>query len=394
LSSHRHRTEEPVAIDPILEQAIATLLPDLGSLEPVGNRPFLVLGTRGQQDVRIRRWPDGTVQERVRFIHRLQELLRAEPPVLCARPVPDTAISRAWTVIDGKLVDVQEWLPGRAAQSRTKAQEEDGHTVHRPAPLEAAQHATLVRHVASCHARSSSLATSRNAPHASLEQVLRAIDQTWSATRVRLRPTAPTSPPIQRWLRLSEQVIPAAKESARALEQEPMRMAVAHLSLWPGHVLIDRDDNVSLLDFGAAVSTVPLLDVAQLVTRFAGWTGDNAEQVLGQYADVRPLTPHERRALPAVAGLDLIIESARLLRIGYAGAARQSSREAVSARAGALDMLNSLEAVLPAVVRGDAPPVSFVKRQKLAAIKRSASSNEAKKATADKKPGGPRKRKS
>ena len=388
---HRREDLEPIEFDPMLQQAMKRMLPGITSWAPVGDRPFLAIGTRDERDLRIRRWPDGTSPERVRFVHRLQDQLRGEAPILCARPISDTAISESWLVVEGKLIDVQEWLPGRAAIGRAKAQEQDGHTVHRPVALDDSHYAMLIGRVATGHRRSEALATSRHAPLAPVEHVLRAIDQSWGAARVRLRPSAPTTPPIQRWLRLGEQALPAALDAIRAMDQQGLRMVIAHLSLWPAHVLVDREDNVALLDFGAAVSTTPLLDVAQLITRFAGWTGDNAELVLGHYAGVRPLSPQERRALPSFAALDLILEAARLLRLGYGGVVQPSSREAVSARLGAQDMLNSLEAVLPTVVRGDGP-VPFVKRQKLAAIKRSAGGGPVKPSPA-KKTGGPRRRK-
>jgi hypothetical protein len=130
-------------------------------------------------------------------------------------------------------------------------------------------------------------------------------------------------------------------------------------------VLVDRAQVTGLLDFSAAVVTTPLLDVSQLVTRFAGWTGEHAEYVLGKYTELRMLSPEERRTLPAVAAMDMVIEAARLLRLGYGGDIPSSSREAVAARAGAQEMLNSIEAVAGSVARA-ADPVPFAKRRRLA----------------------------
>ena len=367
----RETETETNPFDPVLERAIGKMLPDAGSWTPVGGRSFLALGTWGDRDLRVRRWPNGTSQERVRFVNRLHTSFNTAEPLLCARPFTETAISESWLVVDGILVDVQEWLPGKSLVGRATSHADDGHAVHRPVPLTPEQHIPVIQRIAASHQRSALLAADRHAPHAPIPQVMKAIGQAWGAARVSLRPKAPITPPIQRWLKLGEQVLPAAEEAIKGIELTTANTVIAHLDLWPGHLIIDRADEIRLIDYSLAVATTPLLDIAQLVTRFPGWTGENAEQVLGHYADVRSLSPDERRTLPAFAALDLVIEAGRLLRLGYTGALPTSSRGAVAARAGAQDMLNSLEAVLPAVVRGS-NPVPFVKRQKLAKIKSAA----------------------
>jgi hypothetical protein len=62
--------------------------------------------------------------------------------------------------------------------------------------------------------------------------------------------------------------------------------------------------------------------------------------------------------------MDMVIEAARLLRLGYVGDLQPGSRQAVAARMGAQDLLNSIEAVAGSVLRA-ADPVPFAKRRRL-----------------------------
>jgi Ser/Thr protein kinase RdoA (MazF antagonist) len=190
---------------------------------------------------------------------------------------------------------------------------------------------------------------------ATVLDLLDGVGQSWRLARHTLRPIAPTHPPVQRWLRLGEQLLPAAERAILEANLHQLRPVVAHAGLWPAHVLVERATVTGLLDFGAAVVTTPLLDVAQLVTRFAGWTAEHAELVLASYSGAFLLTPEERRTLPAMAALDLVVEAARLLRFGYAEVLPPASVQATAAKAGALAMLDSMEAVTGAVVRAAKP---------------------------------------
>lgn len=358
-----HSTEP--AIDPLLATALDTLLPGHEGEQPVGGRPFLVRLPYAGIDIRARRWPAGTVPERVAFVHRLQSVLAAAAPGLAATPFAAPG-KPPFLPLDGAVVDVQTWLPGRPASGRFNPALVDGQTLHRPHAVDADDRRRTIAGVAELHARTQTLARDKTVPIASAGQIVRVVEHGWRDARSRLRPAARDFPPIQRWLRGSEQVLAAAEDALTAGQLGERPLVVAHLDLWPAHVLLD-EDRIRLLDFGAAVATTPLLDLAQLVTRFDGWTGERAESAIADYTDVRPLSPDERRLLPAVAALDLVIEAGRLLRLGYVDELPLGSNATSAARQGAIDMLNSLEAVTPAVVRA-ANPVPFAKRRRLERI--------------------------
>lgn len=354
-----------MTIDPAILAAARRLLPGSPALSIVGERPFLVRASVDGRDVRLRRWPDATVPERVRFVSRLMSHLAGAEPTVCAAPYPTKDGKEPVVQVGGAMVDAQIWLPGHAAAERSQTQLADGHTLHRPAPLSDDRLDALIALVAAVHLRSARFATDRTSPTAPVGQVLRAIGQSWRLARVNLRPSAPSYPPIQRWIRLGEQVLPPAEQAIVEANLHQRAPVIAHLSLWPAHVLVDRARVTGILDFSAAVATTPLVDLSQLITRFAGWTGDHAERVIGRYAEERGLTPEERRALPAVAAMDMVIEAARLLRLGYGGAIPSASQAAVAARAGAQDLLNSIEALAASVVRA-ADPVPYAKRRRIA----------------------------
>jgi hypothetical protein len=143
-------------------------------------------------------------------------------------------------------------------------------------------------------------------------------------------------------------------------------LVIGHLNLWPAHLLVSRvegNEEISgLIDFADAAASSPLVDLAQLIVHFSGWTGSTAEEAIGAYVDVRPLAPEERRSLPAVAGLDLVVETGRLLTLGYATPAVAESGRAETVRNGAAVLLQSLEAVTPAVQRGDRPEPSRARK--------------------------------
>jgi hypothetical protein len=342
-------------IDPAIVTAAQSLLPGASRFTPVGDRPFLVRASIDGNEVRLRRWPDGTVPERVRFVTRLQSALAEGDPRICAAPFRGGQNGEPFLQVAGAMVDVQEWLPGHPSAERSIIQLPNEHTLQRPAELTESRLDGLIALVAALHDRSSSFTKVHSAPVAPIPQVLRAISQNWRLARLNLRPSAHHFPPIQRWLRMGEQVLPAAEHAILEANLGDKPPVVAHLSHWPAHVLVDRATTTGLLDFNTAVVTTPLLDIAQLAVRFPGWTIDRAELVLGRYTDARPLTPDERRVLPAFAAMDVVVEAARLLRYGYVSELPAASKEAVAAREGAQDLLNSLEAVVNSVVRSVMP---------------------------------------
>ncbi len=360
--SARRRATAPVPAveDPALIEAARRFFPDLVRIEPVGARRHLARVETPSGAWCVRRWPDGTPRERVTFVHRLLATSRSGGCEIVPLPVllPDSGTAEL--LLDGAWFDAQSWMPGRPPTRGREIFDATGRLIHWPEPLPSGTLPAVAEALAGWHRATEKLARERTVPVARLDAIVRAVRVSWGGQRQRLRPHAATTPHIQRWLRTSEQVMrvgTAALASASYLRGG--HRVIAHLNLWPAHLLFATDGERSrltgLLDFAEAAVSSPLVDLGQLLTHFGGWTVAAAEEAIGAYASVIPLTPEERRLLPVVAGIDAIVETGRLLVLAYASGMRPESAEADTLRHGAVAMLVSLENLAPAVLRGDRP---------------------------------------
>jgi Ser/Thr protein kinase RdoA (MazF antagonist) len=150
---------------------------------------------------------------------------------------------------------------------------------------------------------------------------------------------------IERWRSASQRVIFASwdvLESAGFLEGSDL--IATHGDLWPTHVVAD-ESTVRVVDWRTARRANPLIDIAQLIGRFAGWTAAALEEVVESYLAERTLTADERRMLPVFGALDLAVETGILLAEAYVADIDQTSHYAELARSGAGQMLASLESI-------------------------------------------------
>jgi len=342
-----------------LLRAATRFFPNATKTEPVGNHAHLLHVETDSGSWVVHRWPQTTTPERVAYIHRILNLARSEG-IDVVPAVATTADGDSIVVIDDMLFDAQSWLPGRTPTRGLEVTDPRGRVINRPAQLSASAITATIHAVAKFHLATESLAADADLPRASLEAVLRAVRSAWDEYRQRLRPLAPRTPHIQRWIRSSEPVFDGAIESVTSANFLQLRpRVIAHLNLWPAHLLISRRDGdeslTGLIDFSESAASSPVLDLAQIITHFNGWTGASAEAAIGAYTSVRPLAPEERRLLPAIAGLDLIVETGRLLVLGHATPAIVETGGGDTIRSAAASMLLSLEAIAPAVQRGDRP---------------------------------------
>ncbi len=348
------------AIDPAVQAAARRFFPDLTRIEPVGSRRHLARVEAPSGIWCVRRWPADTPHERITFVHRLLTVSRAEGCAFVPVPAELPETGAAELLLDGAWFDAQSWMPGTSPARGRKIVDDRGRLIHWPAPLPAGMVPEVAGALARWHLATAKLARERAVPVARLDAIVRAVRAAWAGQRQRLRPHAATTPHIQRWLRTSEQVMrvgTAALASTSYLRGG--HRAIAHLNLWPAHLLFATTGELprltGLLDFAEAAVSTPLMDLGQLLTHFGGWTVAAAEEAIGAYSSVIPLTPEERRLLPVVAGIDTIVETGQLLVLAYASGLRPESAEADALRQGAVAMLVSLENLAPAVLRGDRP---------------------------------------
>ena len=124
---------------------------------------------------------------------------------------------------------------------------------------------------------------------------------------------------------------------------QALPQTVLHLGLWPGHVLFEREQLSGLLGWERSAVGSPLLDLAQAIVRLQGWNDEAVEIALASYAEIRSLSPNERRLLPAVAALDAVATTGRLLEQTYSRA--DSGRPPTAVRAAVDLMLSSLSSL-------------------------------------------------
>ena len=159
-----------------------------------------------------------------------------------------------------------------------------------------------------------------------------------------LRARARREPAIQRWLATGERLMAAAEPIVVVATEDPgLSTRVLHLGFWPAHVLLEGDSLTGLLGWDRVAAGSPLLDIAQATLRLQGWSDEAVEVALGAYAEARPLSPEERRLLPAVAALDAVATTGRLLEQTYA--VEETARPPTALRAAIDMMLRSMTAL-------------------------------------------------
>ncbi len=362
-SHHRHHQidqTEPVAPAPPgppsddLVDVAGSFFPGASVVAEMPDRVDLAIVEDGDRRWRLRRWPETATPERLTLVHDL--LGRAQDAGLDMLPaVASLPGSRSDTIVrrNGSLYDAQTWPTGASLAP-------DG--LDLPAPLAGDLLREVARTLARVHLATEQLDPGPGAPALPLVAVMAAVHDAWNDQRERLRPVAPTTPPVQRWLRVGERALPAIVDTLGQSEDAQQDGAVMiHADLWPHRVVASSGRLVALIGWDGAATGSPLLDIAQLVTHFGGWHAERAEEALAAYHTVRPLAPELRRLLPAVAALDLVAVAGRTLNAGYSRRA-DGVPPPRGARQGAEALVASLEAVTRVVEAGDRPTKPIARR--------------------------------
>jgi aminoglycoside phosphotransferase (APT) family kinase protein len=204
--------------------------------------------------------------------------------------------------------------------------------------------ADVISVTARLHESTTGMAERQGIPAAPLSMLPGAVRQAHGRHLGALRARARREPAIQRWLATGERLMAGAEPIVlAAAEEHGPPASVLHLGLWPAHVLLDEDRLVGLLGWERVAVGSPLLDIAQATLRLQGWSDDAVEAAIATYADVRALSPDERRLLPAVAALDAVATTGRLLEQTYA--VEETARPPTALRAAIDMMLRSMTAL-------------------------------------------------
>ena len=321
-------------------RAAAATLGDADDLETVAGRPGVGVLALPDEAVRLRVAPPWVDRHQLERVHRLL----AQPAMAEAGVTPRPRGLISILEAEGSLVEVTSWADGRDWTNGRVALLA-GSAMHRPLPVPSGGLPLLARTLATAHAVSQASAEETLLPF-TLREFARQQRDVWTRQRSRIVDSRAREVHLGRWLKASEKVAAGASailDAAGYLEGLPV--VALNRQLWPAHVVGDRQ-KLTLVDWTRAVAGPPILDIAQIVTRFNGWDTTIVEETLESYAEVRQLTANERRLLPVICCLDLIVETGRLLEIAYARRdVRPESDVAESARSGATASLYSLEAL-------------------------------------------------
>lgn len=368
---HQPPPAAPVPAD--LAAAALAFFPDLVAVEVVAGRDHLARVVTAEGAWRVRRWPAGTARARLAFVHRFLDRAGEGGVVVPAvAGLGGASDGERALASGGRLYDAQGWVPGRALGPSLAGSGPEGDPVHLPALLDEERFVAVAAAMARVHAATSDLPLAPETPVVPLAGVVGAVKRAWAAQRARLRPIAPRTPLVQRWLAAGERALPAALAALARTMPEPEPEAggavVLHLGLWPAHVIAadeaagEGGGALGLIGWEGAAAGSPLLDLAQIATRCRGWSAVNAELALAAYAAVRPLAPEERRLLPAVAALDLVAAAGHLLDTAFGPGRDPEAPTPTALRAGAEALVASLETAAAVAAQGDGPRKPIARR--------------------------------
>jgi Ser/Thr protein kinase RdoA (MazF antagonist) len=331
-------------LDAELGAACRAFFPDLTQAAAVLDHPDLARVETPDGARRVRRWPVESPVSDVEFSHQAMAAARAAGlavvPDLATMPGSRDTILRR----DGRIYDAQSWLPGTPPARAETEWPAAGDRIDLPVVLPDTVFREVVTAAALFHLATIDRIHEPDAPAAPLGLLPGAVQQTQRRHLGTLRARAPREPAIQRWLAIGERLMSIASPVVLHAADDPdLPVTTVHLGLWPAHVLVEGDALSGLIGWERAAVGSPLLDLAQAILRLHGWSDEIVETAIGAYNETRTLSPAERRLLPAVAALDAVAATGRLLEQTYGG--NRGDRPPSPLRAAIDAMLRSMAAL-------------------------------------------------
>ena len=342
------QTSSPLAAEFVgddLLQAAPAFFPNFTAAEPIAGHPDIVRVVTPAGNGRVRRWPAGILAADIAFSHDVIATAIDAGVVPVPRLVPPQAAPDEPALrIGSRLFDAQMWSPGAPPPRSEAAWPNPEDRIDIPAALAPAAFSEVIAASARLHDATMEIAARPGIPAAPLSMLPGAVRQAHGRHLAALRARARREPAIQRWLATGERLMAAAEPIVMAAtETLGLPASVLHLGLWPAHVLLEGESLTGLLGWERIAAGSPLLDIAQATLRLQGWSDEAVEVALGAYAEARPLSPEERRLLPAVAALDAVATTGRLLEQTYA--VDETARPPTALRAAIDMMLRSMTAL-------------------------------------------------
>lgn len=303
----------PVPAD--LLEAAGLLLPGHRDVSAVAGSPNVIRVETISGPARVTRWAPGTTQERIVSIHTTFGVLQRAGLRFTPAPISGPNGEQSISLPGGHRYEARGWLGGQLA----------GREVPFPGlPLPVAisvDHVTEVaRALGHLQGAGEGVIRQRILPGAPLTSVHRGIVTMARETRLALLDVASSYPPSRNWMNSIDRVIGMTADTIGTLQEgDERRFVISHGDLWPEHLIFSRRGDgtpelAGLAGWTEVAASSPLLDLGQLVSRTRGWSNEFVEAVVSGFQETASLTPTERRAVPGIIALDLLLISTRLLR--------------------------------------------------------------------------------
>lgn len=281
--------------------AAERLLPG-GTIEPVGERSWLVSVTTDAGRYSVRQLDPALSATRIELIHEFlaQPLLLGASTVVASDRIGSLAFDmRAWTdgEVNGSALVEAPWR-----------------SLHLPADIDLDRLGALAETVATFHRTGANASIIARAPNFKVKDGLTMARRSLDLDERRLAGEIRKESRARRWLSAARPLLTHAEqtlESAGFLRDEAP--VIAHLDLSGSHIVTSDDGSNTLLDCASIGAAPAVVDIGQLIARGGSWSDERAERVLQRYADAYPLPPLQRRLLPWFTALDAIPSIGRLL---------------------------------------------------------------------------------
>jgi Ser/Thr protein kinase RdoA (MazF antagonist) len=256
----------------------------------------------------LRRWPvEHPSRDRLAWIHRLLEHVHRQGFRIV--PVPlKTESGETFIELDDHLWELAPWLPGKA----------DYHVSRNLEKLRAAM-VTLATFHRAAASFPIDAAPKTNAVQKRLQRLREFSPSEIATLDDAIEPAI--WPDLTALARTAIKRLPAAiaKAHTRLSQVESVNFALQPCirDIWHDHVLFTGSDVTGLIDFGAAGVDMPAGDVARLLGSLAEDERDRWQVGLGAYMSVRPLTPDELTAIPALDAAATVIAQTNWIRWIY-----------------------------------------------------------------------------
>jgi hypothetical protein len=300
--------------DPAFVEAVDRLLREHGEVSPVSHAPDVLRVETPAGPMRVKRWPAGTTADAIAAERQLLRHLRASGLSFIPEPVAGPGEAESIAIEGGARVDVQTWLPGSPALRTSRPS-----AVSIPGTASLEQLAVATTALAQVHVAGAPVIAERALPAFALTTFHQTVAREARNTREQLQPYIRQSPHLRSWLRAADHIVPTSADAIGALVAgDANRMVASHLRVWPEHLLYLRQEGApvvgGLVGWSGAGAASPLIDLAQSIVRLRGWSKEAGETAVGAYTEGGgTLLPEERRALPVIIALDIVLVMARLL---------------------------------------------------------------------------------